>query len=293
MGGNFAPKYAADSDSLRKHAKQPVTISGFAKATGEGLNTSERDIENYHSETDSYVLSGTAERGMSGGPAVRNGQLVGVIFATDRRRHKTYMVPVTAIRSFLQTYVSHPNVPKQPSGFVKGMVRYVNRTPQLDQMAEILAGDPRSDQSPNSGLVISLLPCHPEDRPRYFRHRLEDGEAAYDADSDHPVLNPGLDVYDVPLPQNLSVDEAFVAMKARLTSSLSADTDSADAILRVMNRRPGPVVVYSGVVVPSGALLLRCTPSDVAGCRQAVIACDGSVGRSVPSAPYVWNIGMG
>ena len=39
--------------------------------------------------------------------------------------------------------------------------------------------------------------------------------------------------------------------------------------------------------------LLRCTPSDVAGCRQAVIACDGSVGRSVPSAPYVWNIGMG
>ena len=40
-------------------------------------------------------------------------------------------------------------------------------------------------------------------------------------------------------------------------------------------------------------LLLRCTPSDVAGCRQAVIACDGSVGRSVPSAPYVWNIGMG
>ena len=39
--------------------------------------------------------------------------------------------------------------------------------------------------------------------------------------------------------------------------------------------------------------VLRCTPSDVAGCRQAVIACDGSVGRSVPSAPYVWNIGMG
>ena len=49
----------------------------------------------------------------------------------------------------------------------------------------------------------------------------------------------------------------------------------------------------SPIASPQKTPLLRCTPSDVAGCRQAVIACDGSVGRSVPSAPYVWNIGMG
>ena len=59
---------------------------------------------------------------------------------------------------------------------------------------------------------------------------------------------------------------------------------SAGAVLWLFSRRHFPY---------RRSLLLRCTPSDVAGCRQAVIACDGSVGRSVPSAPYVWNIGMG
>ena len=63
-----------------------------------------------------------------------------------------------------------------------------------------------------------------------------------------------------------------------------------DARPRGFSDDPELNVVINEISVP---LLLRCTPSDVAGCRQAVIACDGSVGRSVPSAPYVWNIGMG
>ena len=40
-------------------------------------------------------------------------------------------------------------------------------------------------------------------------------------------------------------------------------------------------------------LLLRCTPGDVGGCRLSVTVCGRGLCRSVPGAPYAWNVGTG
>ena len=164
---NQTPLPLADSEFLRETQDQAVTIGGFAQPFGEGLKTVEFGKENYHDPTDSIVVSGALEHGMSGGPVVRQGRLVGVVFATSPEKHKTYFVPLSAIQDFLKPYVAadspraaRKDIFRLTAGEAKKWARYVDRTDQITDMARFLGAEWLTSRFGEGGFTGRDDGCH-------------------------------------------------------------------------------------------------------------------------------------
>ena len=268
------PILLADEAFLLEARDQSFGVGGFARPFGEGLKHVVMGKENYHDSTDSIVLSGALEHGMSGGPVVMNSHLVGIVYATSKEKHKTYVVPLTAIAEFLQAFVRpespgliSTSVRRLPVGEAKKWARYVDRYDQLADLARFLSpemlarlsdgGSADTFGSRNSGAIFAVLVGTSADRPRYLRHRFEEGESIFNPDSDYANVLTGIQVHDIPFlseePKS-DVSEAFLRVRDRLRSSLSADSISAEDIRQALNDKHAPQAVFSTISSRTGSI---------------------------------------
>jgi hypothetical protein len=81
---------------------ETLTLAGY-ETTDKELDTPSLPVSSYDGEHHSYVMHTYVARGMSGGPALHDGQLVGITQARDTDRARSYVIPVSAFRDFLRT----------------------------------------------------------------------------------------------------------------------------------------------------------------------------------------------
>ncbi len=269
------PLPLADSDFLRATQGQEVTIGGFAQASGEDLKTVETGIENYDDKTDSIIATGPVERGMSGGPVVRDGKLVGIAYATSGKKHKTYVIPLTAVRDFLQTFVAPPvPAPQQQEAAArlklsdaKKWARYVDRTYQVGDLAQFLGlessassqsrGSESSTDYQTGTPIVALLTSTSQDRHRYLRHRFEEGEKDFDPHSVYAQILTGIQFHDIPFCADEPKEDIGVVlgrMKERLRSSLSAASTDPGDVNEALNHKRAPQGVFSTIAGKTGTI---------------------------------------
>ncbi|WP_459873844.1 trypsin-like peptidase domain-containing protein, partial [Endothiovibrio diazotrophicus] len=82
---------------------QGVLLVGYSTAEG-GLETPEVQISAYHGDYDLEVVHTAIDKGMSGGPVVFDGELVGITRAKDDAH--TYLIPLNSFRELVLTFAS-------------------------------------------------------------------------------------------------------------------------------------------------------------------------------------------
>ena len=230
-----------DKNNLVKIQDQSLTIAGFAEPFEAGLKFVVSNKENYQDSIDAIVVSDAVEHGMSGGPAIRDRRLVGVVYATSPEKHKTYIVPLAAIKDFLTQHVAVKETSKKSNSHIpKKWVRYINRMDQISDLARFIDGNfsrVQDDDIISNKPIITLLSCTEDDRHRYLRQRFEKGEYCFNPSSHYSGLLKGMQVYDVEFPSkepNRS-DEALGRMIDRLKSHLSAQSRDPVDIREALN----------------------------------------------------------
>ena len=87
-------KFVYDAGTVLKYPAMLVTSPLICRAKTRPANAAlSVSLESYDDSTDSLVVNEPVEKGMSGGPFVNDGVLVGVLFATSGEKHKSYVVP--------------------------------------------------------------------------------------------------------------------------------------------------------------------------------------------------------
>gem|GEM_PF-5479117 len=94
---------------------QQITVAGYTTADKD-LVTATLEVESYDGDHDTWVLNVYKGAGMSGGPALRDDRLVGIVQARDTDRNSTYIIPTSAFRDLLDTATRHAGGPSEPDG---------------------------------------------------------------------------------------------------------------------------------------------------------------------------------
>ena len=77
-----------------------ITLGGFSTPAG-SIETPQLNLRSYDGLLDTWTLHTHISKGLSGGPALIDGRVVGVTQAREAEGAKTYIIPIVAIRAFL------------------------------------------------------------------------------------------------------------------------------------------------------------------------------------------------
>jgi Trypsin-like peptidase domain len=107
------------ADGAAAETDVPVLPSRSAKLTAGtsvifvGFSTLDKDVEtptltvqSYDGHVNAFVLTPYIARGLSGGPALASGELVGVVWARNTDEQKSYLTPISSFKDFVTTQVS-------------------------------------------------------------------------------------------------------------------------------------------------------------------------------------------
>jgi len=109
----------ADAQDYLSLAAAPVTLQPGQTVMVAGYSTVEQDLEllsleisGYDGQTDALVLHTFIGRGISGGPVLLENQLVGLLYARDTDRNRSYIIPLEVFRDFIQPLAARVAQPK-------------------------------------------------------------------------------------------------------------------------------------------------------------------------------------
>lgn len=146
---------------------EKIILGGLSTETGQ-LEIPELPIGSYDGEIDAYVAHTFVGTGMSGGPALRNGRLVGVIQARDKESNKTYIIPISAFKEFLGEFIK-VNYSERRKGAPQDSIfktELANTTAMLvdkeDQVKHIFNLSPLSQENPTAFIFASAQQHWPE-----------------------------------------------------------------------------------------------------------------------------------
>ena len=77
-----------------------ITLTGYTDCSGQ-LHVCPRKISSHEPLVDDYIADIFISTGMSGGPALKNGRLVGLVQARDKDKNVTYVVPLRSFRDLI------------------------------------------------------------------------------------------------------------------------------------------------------------------------------------------------
>lgn len=97
----------AELEAVPSWPPQALDLKNGATVTIVGYSTADKDIEtpkltvqSYDGQANALVLAPSIATGLSGGPALQYGQLIGVVWARNADQQKTYCTPFRAFRNF-------------------------------------------------------------------------------------------------------------------------------------------------------------------------------------------------
>ena len=253
-------KFVYDAGTVLKYPAMLVTSPLICRAKTRPANAAlSVSLESYDDSTDSLVVNEPVEKGMSGGPFVNDGVLVGVLFATSGEKHKSYVVPISAFREFIERIIGEaedddfgyqPNAaPTIPLMEVKRWFWWMDREMQISQLARSLSS--RSAAAP----VFAVVRCRSDDHHRFLRHRLERGEDTFDSNSPYANMLPGIPVHDVEFPgESENAKASLTSMQERLRSQIMGASTKTTDVVEAFNSAQSPQCVFSTVVCEGGLL---------------------------------------
>ena len=124
------------------HDFDTVKVCGFFDAS-QSLHQRQTNISGYVNVQHAWNLAGSIPKGMSGGAVIRDGELVGLIYARDADKNIAYCIPVDEIRACLGETLTTGKEASSPE-LQRAATVFVGRHDELAQLKTALLGNARS-----------------------------------------------------------------------------------------------------------------------------------------------------
>ena len=128
----------ADSEDANLPVGIQVTLAGYCQSSPDAdVDTPPVKISSYDGVYDLEVAHSSIAKGMSGGPAVKDGKVVGLISGRHHDENKTYLLRLNAFRDFLAEHIELQTASQKGAGKLYGVPQL---PPHFLERPETLAG---------------------------------------------------------------------------------------------------------------------------------------------------------